>query len=100
MPGRGVHDVAYFLGQSIPPAERRAKEMDFLRIYHTILIENGVRGYSFEQCFYDYRLLMLERLWQEISFVGGNMVAKEEERVYLEVLLPRISAAVIDLKER
>ena len=52
---RGPYDVAYFMSQSVNPAERRASEMDILRSYHETLLQQGVKGYTFEQCFDDYR---------------------------------------------
>ena len=52
---RGPYDVAYFLSQSVNPADRRAIEMDILHRYHEKLLERGVPEYSFDQCFDDYR---------------------------------------------
>ena len=39
--GRGVGDVAYFLGGNLHPQDRRAIEMDLLRDYHQILVDNS-----------------------------------------------------------
>ncbi|UCG12737.1 MAG: DUF1679 domain-containing protein, partial [Deltaproteobacteria bacterium] len=54
--GRGVSDVAYFLISSIPSAQRRQSEVRLLETYHTLLTQNGVKNYSFEQCWLDYKL--------------------------------------------
>ena len=51
-PGR---DVGYFLGNSLPAELRRDHEHSLVRAYHEALCANGVAGYSFEQCFDDYR---------------------------------------------
>jgi len=55
--GRGVYDVAYFLMATLPPDRRKTAEMDVLRTYHAALMENGVQGYSFDQCLYDYQAI-------------------------------------------
>jgi hypothetical protein len=51
-PGR---DVAYFLGNAMPPGQRREHEQTLVRAYHEALLGQGVTNYSFEQCFDDYR---------------------------------------------
>ena len=38
---------------------RRENEEQLLRLYHSLLLENGVHEYAFEQCWDDYRLAML-----------------------------------------
>ena len=51
-PGR---DLAYFLGNSLLPAQRRAHEQDLVETYHRALAPYGVTDYSLETCFDDYR---------------------------------------------
>lgn len=51
-PGR---DLAYFLGNSLLPADRRTHEQALVRAYHETLLSHGVRDYSFEDCMDDYR---------------------------------------------
>jgi hypothetical protein len=51
-PGR---DLAYFLGNSLLPSERREHEEDLLRAYHDALLSHDVRDYPFEECMEDYR---------------------------------------------
>ena len=44
--GNGLFDVAYFMAGAMPPADRRAMEMDLLHMYHDILIgarRQGIR---------------------------------------------------------
>jgi hypothetical protein len=52
LPGR---DLAYFLGNSLLPADRRKHEQDLVRIYHEALLDQGVSDYSLDDCFDDYR---------------------------------------------
>lgn len=52
LPGR---DLGYFLGNSLLPEVRRRNEQDLVAEYHQALLTHGVRGYSREQCWEDYR---------------------------------------------
>lgn len=51
---RGVFDLAYLFGASIEIDLRRQIEKDIVRLYHDRLLENGVSGYSFDECWSDY----------------------------------------------
>lgn len=95
--GRGVLDVAYFLGQNLLPEDRRAGEMDLLRTYHDDLLVNGVQGYTFEQCLHDYRLSMLYWLSGFVLTVGGSWFRSEQEEELTTVVMARNIAAIIDL---
>ncbi len=94
---RGAYDVATFVSEAFTTPQRREVEMDLLRMYHSTLIESGVRGYSFEECLDDYRLSMLEIFvfW----IVSGGYCNYEGERatVYLHNTLARFDAAISDL---
>jgi thiamine kinase-like enzyme len=94
--GRGVMDVSYLLVTSLSPTDRKAHEMDFLRIYHRILVENGVQNYSIEQCLLDYRRYTLRALHLFISTVA----LWEGERMtnFYNTWAPRLDAALTDLK--
>jgi len=61
--GRGVYDVAYFMISSVPPVQRRQIEKELLGIYHNLLIENGIEKYSFAQCWFDYKLSVVGKLF-------------------------------------
>ena len=96
--GRGVYDAATFISEAFPPQQRRRIEAALVREYHSALEEGGVRGYSFDECWEDYRLSMLEFFifW----IVTGGYCAYEGERaqVYLRNTLERIDAAISDLE--
>jgi hypothetical protein len=53
--GPALVDVAFLLGASLDPADRRACERDLVREYHKALSARGVTGYSWDQCWTDYR---------------------------------------------
>jgi hypothetical protein len=52
LPGR---DVAYFLGNSLLPADRRSFEKALVGAYHAELLRLGVKDYDLATCFEDYR---------------------------------------------
>ena len=95
--GRGVSDVAYFLGKGVRSEVRQAHEMDWLKMYHTILVDGGVEGYSFDECLNDYRLAMFEGLWRLVFIIGGGNLSQAEEAGFCNITLPRYCAAILDL---
>jgi hypothetical protein len=94
--GRGVFDVAFLLSQNLEPRERRAVEMDLLSVYHRVLLEDGVRGYAFEQCLYDYRMSLLARFGALISTIAAMPFTRKQIEMHIDVLLPRCCAAILD----
>ena len=52
---RGPVDVAFFAVLSLTPELRRAWERELVEQYHDALMEEGVRDYSLEECWRDYR---------------------------------------------
>ena len=95
--GRGAYDAATFISEAFPPQRRRAEELGLLGEYHSILEDNGVRGYTFEECLYDYRLSMLEILVFWIITGGYCNYEGERAAAYLRNSLERFDAAVSDL---
>jgi hypothetical protein len=53
--GPALVDVAFLLGASLDPADRRAHEHDLVRGYHRALLARGVTSYSWDRCWTDYR---------------------------------------------
>ena len=53
--GLGPSDVAYFLGNAFDAEVRRGCEEALVGRYHDALLDQGVSGYSLEQCWDDYR---------------------------------------------
>jgi hypothetical protein len=97
--GRGIVDAALFLGTSLRPHERRAKEMELMEIYQATLADNGVSGYGFDRCFYDYRLSMLLILAAMVLNIGNGILTGEKMlRLMAENLVPRICSAILELE--
>lgn len=95
--GRGVFDVAYFVCGTVAPAERRACEMELLRMYHAILTEHGVRGYTFEQCLEDYRASVLFCLGYAVIAAGSLDMANERGVELFQKIAERSLSAIEDL---
>jgi len=55
-----ARDLAFFLGTSLAPEDRRAHERDLVAAYHAALTTYGVEGYSLAQCWDDYVFAMLQ----------------------------------------
>jgi hypothetical protein len=93
---RGAYDIAYFLSQSIDPVERRANEKDWLRYYYDTVMD-GRDGYSWEQCWEDYRAATLYCV--AYPLVGGGSIDLGNERGVELVgqMAVRSLAAVVDL---
>ncbi|WP_420629965.1 oxidoreductase family protein [Candidatus Leptofilum sp.] len=60
--GPGAEDVTRFMIFGLTIKQRRQVEEELLQTYHTHLVEQGVRNYSFEQCWRDYRLSFYKNL--------------------------------------
>ena len=95
--GRGPYDIAYFASQSLDVEQRRATERELVGRYHDTLVAAGVRDYSFDDCFEDYRLATL---WCAVYPIGmGGGLAGDSER-HLELATEvsrRCFTAIADL---
>lgn len=56
--GLPARDLAYFLGSSLPEADRAGYERGLVADYHRALLSYGVPDYSEDTCWRDYRLGM------------------------------------------
>ena len=95
--GRGACDVATFISEAFPSQRRRAVELGLVRTYHSVLVDNGVSGYSFAQCWRDFRLAMLESFVFWIITGGYCDFEGQRATVYLHNTLARFAAAISDL---
>ena len=94
---RGPFDVAYFMTGALPPAERKASEMELLHTYHGILTERGVQGYDFDQCLLDYRTSTLNCWTYAVIILGALDIANERGLALFRDFLERTVSAVTDL---
>ena len=95
--GRGTFDFAYFMDGSLPPADRKAREGDLLKMYHGILVERGVKNYSYDECWEDYRISSLFCWLYTVIALGTLDVANERGLALFTANIERNSAALLDL---
>lgn len=86
-------DVACLLVNSLAPAERRRAEVELLPVYHRALVRGGVRTYSPDDLWTDYRLEVLNELnqvvvWSSLEIGGAGGIST----------VGRLFAAIEELK--
>ena len=94
--GRGPYDVAYFMSQSIDVELRREAEHALVRRYHDGLLAGGVRDYSFDDCFEDYRTAALWCVMYPVA-MGGGMANNERALQIAAALSKRSFNTILDL---
>jgi hypothetical protein len=95
---KGIHDLAYLLSQNLVTEDRRAHERDLVARYHAKLGEEGVTGYSREDCWEDYRLACLW-LFEYAIVIGGTLdPANERGSAFMTGLIERSVATIMDLE--
>ena len=75
--GPALTDASYFLGAGLQPDDRRAHEHDLLRVYHAALVGGGVEGYSWDECWTDYRRFAFGGL---LMAIGASMLVVRTDR--------------------
>ncbi len=93
----GLRDITYFLSTSVTTDMRRAIERDVVAEYHDSIVGAGVDGYRFDQCWHDYRQVMLSCLISPVFTCGSLDLTHDASRLTLEIGLARTLAAVEDL---
>lgn len=96
--GGGLYDVAYLICNSVPTAYRQQAEKELLHRYHDGLIRMGVGGYSFENCWADYRFAVLCGLFVTIFTTGGMGLGNQRGIDAVRALARRVDAAVTELQ--
>jgi aminoglycoside phosphotransferase (APT) family kinase protein len=93
--GRAVHDVAYFVSQSLPSPLRRASERELVARWHAGLEAGGATDYSAEQAWEDYRRAVLY-LWTYVVVIAGSLDGSNARGLAWMTESVRRSAAAID----
>lgn len=95
--GRGIFDVAYLLCGGLDVSLRSANERRLVQLYHDTLTKNGVKGYSFEQCWTEYRRIALYVLVYVVISLGTLDFANERGLKLFNVWLERSTTAIEEL---
>jgi hypothetical protein len=75
--GPAMLDAAYFIGGGLSVEDRRASEDPLIREYHDALLAAGVEGFSFEQCWEEYRRQVFYGL---VMTVCASMIVERTDR--------------------
>lgn len=78
--GLPARDLAYFTATSVPPDERADAEPELVQAYHGALTGHGVADYPFEQCWWDYRLAVVQApLITALGFAFASATERGDE---------------------
>ncbi len=96
----GGDDLARIIVTGLDTAQREACDMRLIELYHSLLLEHGVKEYSFQNCYDDFRFGLLTTL--VINVIAGPNIDPEfieaEEAAYEisagEALFVRLAAAI------
>jgi hypothetical protein len=91
----GLHDVAYLLSQNVTTEERRAHETELLEHYRQRLAEHGI-DHPIDRCWEDYRVGVLYVFCYAIVIAGTLDPANERGATFMEKLVERASATMMD----
>jgi len=94
--GPALLDAAYFLGGALSPEERQTHERELIREYHADLVNRGVEGLGWEQCWDEYRKWSF---WGLTMVIGASMLVVQTERGddMFMTLLDRACSQILDL---
>ncbi len=96
--GEGVSDIAWYIGGCLKTTpKRQAEERQLLKFYHETLKANGVRGYTLDDCWKDYRLAMLRYFIQAVLMVASLNPENDRENRLARAVSERFIAAITDL---
>jgi aminoglycoside/choline kinase family phosphotransferase len=95
--GWAAYDVAYFLTSNLERDVRQAHQRELVRLYHDELVSQGVRGYSFDDCWLHYRESALAYLANMIGNAASLDTANERGVELFDMILGRASQTVLDL---
>ena len=93
---RAVGDLAYLLGGGVATDVRRALEKDVVKLYYERLLERGVSGYSFDECWTDYLKGLLGFTFIGVLAVASLDMSDPRGTELLRVAIPRYFASIID----
>ncbi|MHA2037555.1 MAG: phosphotransferase [Promethearchaeota archaeon] len=66
--GVGCQDLAFMIGIFLSLESKHPLEKDLLKRYYNNLLKFGVENYSWDECYYDYKLLALLNIYRIIDW--------------------------------
>lgn len=94
--GPAMRDVAYFLGSGLTVEDRRTFERDLLRYYFDELVRGGVRNFTWEQCWEEYRRQSFACL---VLIIAAGVAVERTDRgdAMFMTVLARACQQILDL---
>ena len=94
---KGVQDLAYLLSHNMDVTERRDNERALVAMWHSELLKNGVKNYTAEQAWDEYRRAVLY-LWVYATVIAGTLdPSNERGKAFMTAMVTRSSTAIGDL---
>jgi hypothetical protein len=93
----GAFDLAYFLSQSLPVSQRRAREDEIVTAYHAQLRASGVEDYPIEDLWRDYRRAVLFCFCYPMTAAGQLDLVNERAVALVRTMMERAVVAIEDL---
>jgi thiamine kinase-like enzyme len=93
---RGVIDLSYFLGGSLEIDLRRQIEREIVSLYHERLLEKGVSGYSFDECWQDYMMGTLIYAYIPVLAFASLDTSDERAKILGPLVTTRHFATIVD----
>jgi hypothetical protein len=93
---RGPLDIGYLMGGSISQELRRRVEKKMMQRYYQRLLEKGVKGYTFEDCLYDYLGGLLVYAYIPVLAYSRLDMSSERGQELARLLTERHFSAIVD----
>ncbi len=93
---RGVTDIAYFLGTSVPRELARGSWESLLRRWHTRICDLGVTGYGWDECLRQYRECALYYLCGAMSLIASFDTGNARGDAMATAYTTRVVTHVVD----
>jgi thiamine kinase-like enzyme len=95
-----TRDLSRWLVQSISIEQRRGTERDLLRHYHQLLVQHGVRGYSFRKLQSEYQLSIVVMYLMFAMGLEEIDTSADRSEALFHAMYSRLDAALVDWKIR
>jgi len=96
MMGRGVADLTRLLATSVDKELRRQVEKEIIQLYHDRLVSNGIKGYSFDDCWNDYRKSLVIYSYFPILTFSINDYSNERAITHGRLSVDRWFTAILE----
>lgn len=93
--GRGPFDLAYFITGNLAAEEASKAESRLVSTYHATLLNNGVKGYDWDQCMSDYKISKLVFFYR-MSAINSDLINLGNERgaELIDVWMARLKSLI------